>query len=205
MITIMSALPEPALLAALGAPLLASARRWQPAAGTVLFRTGDRPRALHFVAAGEALMQRVAADGAPVILQRATQAFLADASLTSARYHCDGVCRSACQLVSFEVAALRAAIDASAQTRWAWIGLLSAQLRRQRARIERMALKTVRARLAHLLLTEGDAAGCYALPGTRLALAAELGVTPEALYRALARLGRDGVIGFDGRRLCWRG
>jgi CRP-like cAMP-binding protein len=66
--------------------------------------------------------------------------------------------------------------------------MLAAQARRQRSRIERLSLRTVRERLQHLALTEGDGQGVYRLPGTRLELAAELGVTPEALYRGLSAL-----------------
>ena len=158
---------------------------------------------MFYVRRGEAQMQRVTPSGAPVLLQRASRAFLAEASLTSGRYHCDAVCRSDCDLLAFPLRALREAIDNDEGTRWAWIGLLSAQSRQQRARIERLALKTIRERLRHLLLTEGTDGG-YELPGTRMELAAELGVTPEAMYRALAALQAEGTLSFRGARLHWR-
>lgn len=148
-------------------------------------------------------MRRVTSAGAPVILQRTSQGFIAEASLTSARYHCDGVCRTDCHLIAFPLIAFRAAIDSDEGTRWAWIGLLSSQARSQRTRIERYALKTIRERLHHLLLTEGSLVDGYDLPGTKLELAAELGVTPEALYRCLAALQREGNLSVRGRRLIW--
>lgn len=191
-------------LAALGAATLRRAQVLAAAAGTVLFRAGAKPSRLYYVLAGEALMQRTTRSGDPVILQRASRAFLAEASLTSSRYHCDGICRVDCELAAFAIDGIRAAIDASRETRWAWIEMLAAQSRRQRARIERMSLKTVRERLHHLLLTEGVPAGVYAIRGTRAELAAELGVTPEALYRTLAALQADGSLSFEGTKLRWR-
>lgn len=191
-------------LAALGAATLRGARVFAAPAGTVLFRAGGHPGSLYYVLEGEALMQRTTRSGAPVILQRATRAFLAEASLTSGRYHCDAVCRTDCALAAFPIDGIRSAIDGNREVRWAWIEMLAAQSRRQRASIERMSLKTVRERLHHLVLTEGSPAGVYPLRGTRAELAAEIGVTPEALYRALAALQVDGSLSLEGSSIRWR-
>jgi CRP-like cAMP-binding protein len=180
----------------------AQSRHYRPQA--LLFHGGERPQRMFFVCNGEVLLQRVTADGAPVILQRTRRGFLAEASLTSPAYHCDAVCRTACSVLVFPLDALRLAIDRHAPTRWAWIGALSAQSRLQRLRIERMALKSLRERLRHLVLSEGNADGEYRLPGTRAALAAELGATPEALYRALAALRADGTLALEHGCIRWR-
>lgn len=184
--------------------LLGAARPMRRAAGAVLFRSGQRPAWMYYVRTGEALMQRVTPSGTPVVLQRARQGFIAEASLASPRYHCEGVCHTDCELLAFPLSALRAAIDADAGTRWAWIGLLSAQARQQRARIERQSLKTVRQRLEHLILAEGSAKSGYLIPGTKIQLAAELGVTPEALYRCLGALRAEGKLSVEAGRLAWR-
>ncbi len=211
MIQIMSNKTEPAQapaedfgLSGLAPQLLAQARAMQRPAGTALFRSGQTPARLYYVRSGEALMLRVTSSGVPVILQRASRGFIAEASLTSARYHCDGVCRTDCELVAFPLIAFREAIDRDEGTRWAWIGLLGSQARSQRMRIERQALKTIRERLHHLVLTEGSPRGGYELPGTRSELAGELGVTPEALYRCLAALKREGSVSVQGNRLLWQ-
>jgi CRP-like cAMP-binding protein len=107
-------------------------------------------------------------------------------------------------LLAFPLPALRDAIDRDERTRWAWIGMLSAQTRQQRARIERQSLKTIRERLEHLILSEGSAPAGYLIPGTKIQLAAELGVTPEALYRCLSALRAEGKLSVEGRRLAWR-
>lgn len=189
-----SASPElPTALSDFAPWLLAIADHLTEPAGKVLFRTDDKPTKLYFVREGEAVMSRTSADGGLVLLQRVRTGFLAEASLMSPRYHCEGLCQTDCALMAFPVEAFRRAIDEHPGTRWAWIDILSQESKKQRSRIERLALKTVRERLLHLILTEGMD-GRYVLPDTRLQLAADLGVTPEALYRTLASLQRDGVL-----------
>jgi CRP-like cAMP-binding protein len=190
----------------LHALLASSAQTVMRPRGHRLFRTGQRPQWMYRVQAGEVLVQRVTFAGTVATLQRAGPGlFVAEASLTSPRYHCEAVCRTACSLLAWPAQVLREAIDGDPGVRWAWIELLGAQARLQRLRVERLSLKTIRDRLRHLLLTEGTAQGEYRLPGTRLELAAELGVTPEALYRGLAALQAEGAIEVEGACLRWAG
>lgn len=200
MIRIMS-IHDPAL-ADFAQDLLHRAKALLRPAGSQLFHAGQKPAWMYYVRSGEAVMQRVTSAGAPVLLQRASAGFIAEASLVSQRYHCDGLCRTDCELLALPLQELRAAIDGDAATRWAWIGLLSAQARQQRARIERHALKSIRERLQHLVLADGRA-GRYLSPATKVELAAELGVTPEALYRGLRTLQDEGVLRVEGRWLTW--
>lgn len=195
--------PWPPELAGLDPALRVAARACRQAAGAGLFRRGEPVRWVYYLLHGEAVLQRVTARGGTVILDRAGPGFVAEGSLASPRYHCDGVCRTACHLLAFPVDALRRAIDDHVPTRWAWIGLLGARLRLQRLRAERLTLKSLRERLHHLVLTEGAPDATYTLPGTQAELAAELGATPEALYRALAALRRAGVVALEDRTLCW--
>jgi CRP-like cAMP-binding protein len=187
-------------LDAFGPSLRAAARPTSKEAGASIFLTGQRPQSLFFVASGEAVMSRTDRRGRTLVLQRASGGFLAEASLSSSRYHCDGFARTDCELLAFPVAALRTAIDTDARVRWAWIGMLAGEIRRQRAGAERLALKSVRERLLHWLLTEGTD-GRVALRTTRKELAAELGVTHEALYRTLAALARAGELVDEGDAL----
>ncbi len=186
-----------------GPALRAAARGFRKPAGAAVFLTGQRPTRLFFVAAGEAVMSRTDRHGRSLVLQRASGGFLAEASLSSARYHCDAYSRTATELVAFPVDLLRRAIDTDARTRWAWIAMLAGEIRRQRANVERMSLKSVRERLIHWLLTEGEG-GSFALRTTRKELAAELGVTHEALYRTIAALVRTGELADEGTALTLR-
>jgi CRP/FNR family transcriptional regulator, dissimilatory nitrate respiration regulator len=167
-------------------------------ANNTLFTTGQRPAWMYFVVDGEAVMSRCDREGRRLILQRASGTFLAEASLRSERYHCDAHVSGDSTLLRFQRDALRAAIDEDAPTRWAWIGMLAAEIRLQRSHAERMALRTVRERLLHLLLVQSDAGGRLRLPGTRKDLAAQLGVSHEALYRAIATLTREQILLAEG-------
>jgi CRP-like cAMP-binding protein len=183
--------------------LMAVTKEIQYAAGRVLFRTGDRPGCLFFILKGHALLQRVTLEGTSVTLQRANRGFLAEASLATSVYHCDGLCKTECKILTFPLKDLRDAIDRHAPTRWAWITLLSVQSRQQRLRIERLALNSLRDRLKHLVFTEGNTDGSYTLPSTRAALAGELGVTPAALYRTLASLSAQKNISLSPTTIHW--
>ena len=91
------------------------------------------------------------------------------------------------------VAALRAALASDPAFASRWIGMLNREVRRLRLQCERLALHRVQDRVLYLLATEGEA-GCYPVPGGLKSLAAELGVTHEALYRALAALDQAGRL-----------
>jgi CRP/FNR family transcriptional regulator, dissimilatory nitrate respiration regulator len=183
---------SPTLAAFSGALRSASAHK-RCAAGQAIFLAGAVPERLFFVVEGEAVLSRTDAQGRSVVLQRTRHGFLAEASLLAARYHCDAFAQADTHLIAVPIALLRAEIDASPAARWAWIAMLANETRRQRASVERMSLKTVAERLLHKLAENGQP-NVLALTGTRMALAAELGVSHEALYRTIARLKRSGVL-----------
>ena len=54
-----------------------------------------------------------------------------------------------------------------------------------------------------LIFTEGNGSGSYLLPSTRSALAADLGVTPAALYRSLTALQTGGIISLSDSTIHW--
>ncbi|MES2949854.1 MAG: Crp/Fnr family transcriptional regulator [Pseudomonadota bacterium] len=196
-------LEEEFLLARLSLRTSSELRSVQGKAGQVLFRAGAKPQWLYFVRHGEVRLQRVTTAGAPVLLQRVTHGVFAEPSLTSASYYCEGVCHVDTNLMAIPIKSMRDAIDGDSAVRWHWIEALGAQARRQKARAERLQLKTVRERLVHLILTDGPGDGSYQLPSTRLSLAEELGVSPEALYRTLAALQAASLLAIDGSILQW--
>jgi CRP-like cAMP-binding protein len=82
-----------------------------------------------------------------------------------------------------------------------WIGMLNQEVRRLRLQCERLNLKGVQARVLHWLETEGKG-GCCAVTAGYKSLAAELGVSHEALYRALADMVDAGLVLREPERLC---
>lgn len=185
-------------------PALQEAARQQAfAAGETLFRQGDRPKAMYCVLDGEVRLLRRSPKGEEVILQRSRGGFFAEASLEAKTYHCDAVTAAESRLLAFPLRAFRAALEDDAAFRNAWMALLAREVRRLRARCERLSLHGAEARILHAIESEGTA-GTLVLAQSRKAWAAELGLTHEALYRTLARLQAEGTLVLDGARLTLR-
>ncbi len=165
-------------------------------AGEALFRAGDPALGLVTVRAGTVELRRAGADGRTALMDRVGPAeALAEASLFEARHHCDAV--AATEAVVEVVS--RRAFDAAARDDPDLIWRLAAHLARRlveaRARAERLALPGAAERvLSSLAARRPGADGVRALGGPWRSLAGECGLTPEATYRALARLEREGAI-----------
>jgi len=188
--TLARAHPE---LAAFPAQLRGAAREIHARAGETLFRLGSRPRLMLFVVAGEVRLVRRTAGGADVVLQRARAGFVAEASLESPRYHCDIEAVTESRLLGFPRDPFRDALEVDAAFRNFWLRRLAAEVRKLRAQCERLSLRSAAERIEHYIEAEGRD-GRLELRQTQKAWAAELGITHEALYRALAGLQRAGRL-----------
>lgn len=180
------------LLAALpdGARALVTERNLEK--GQPLFHRGDAPQAMFCVMRGEVRMVRASASGAEIVFQRVRQGIVAEASLDQPAYHCDARAIVASRVLAIPRSAFREAL-AEARFRDFWIASISRELRRVRAHGERLGLRTARERILHFIETEGQD-GCVMLSQTKKAWASELGLTHEALYRALKQMSRSGEI-----------
>ena len=154
---------------------------------------GDVPRYMHCVLAGEVLLVRVGQNGETFILQRVQRGWVAEASLFARRYHCDLQTATETTLVRVPVSAVRRALDDSPEFRRYWIARLSGEIWRLRGVCERRGLRSAESRVLHAIESEG-VDGVLRFGGALKDWAAELGLTHEALYRALARLERSGVL-----------
>jgi CRP-like cAMP-binding protein len=188
--TLARAHPE---LAAFPAQLRSAALEVRARAGETLFRLGSRPRLMLFVVAGEVRLVRRTAGGADVVLQRARAGFVAEASLDSPRYHCDIEAATESRLLGFPRGLFRDALEVDAAFRDFWMRRLAAEVRTLRAQCERLSLRSAAERIEHYIEAEGRD-GRLELRQTQKAWAAELGLTHEALYRALAGLQRAGRV-----------
>lgn len=164
--------------------------------GELVFRSGSAARHVHFLAQGRVTLSRFGPQGEPVAIHVAqTGEYFAEASLHSDRYHCDAVVVVPSVVASIPSPGLRELLCRDPEFAMQWVAILSRQLRQTRARVERLSLKGAADRVRHLLLIEGKgAAHRYTVRGSVKDLAAELGLTHEALYRTLAAMERDGVI-----------
>ncbi|MEQ1945426.1 Crp/Fnr family transcriptional regulator [Mesorhizobium sp. VNQ89] len=160
-------------------------REQRLAAGSALFRLGDPVLSLFLVTAGELRLVRALPHGSQLTLQRARCAsVLAEASLFADRYHCDVLAAEESAVRAVPVAKARSALESDPTLASLLMRHLAGEVHRTRMRAEILSLKSVAARLGAWMALNGDA-----LPpkGRRHLVASEIGVTPEALYRELAR------------------
>ena len=180
--------------------LLARAHASAPAAGSVIFRTGDRPGFVHFLIEGEVRLVRHSRRGQEIVLQRVHQGYFAEASVEFRQYHCDAVAAVKSLVLHFPIDDFMVQLDADRRFRHAWLSHLAGEVRRLRARCERLSLRGAAERIVHYIESEGTAGAVeLRLPLKRWAL--ELGLTHEALYRALAKLRRERQLAVKGSRI----
>jgi CRP-like cAMP-binding protein len=180
--------------------LLAKAHVSKFSAGSVLFRTGERPGFVHFVIEGEVQLVRHSRRGQRTVLQRVRSGFFAEASAESGKYHCDAVAPLASAVLHFPIRDFSEHIDTDTRFRRAWLRHLAGEVQRLRARCERLSLRRAADRIVHYIETEGTA-GAVEFKQPMKNWAQELGLTHEALYRALAKLRRARRISVKGSRL----
>jgi CRP-like cAMP-binding protein len=155
------------------------------ASGTTLFRLGDPVLSLYLVTAGELRLVRVLPHGAQLTLQRAGSAsILAEASLFADQYHCDALATEESAVRAAPMAKVKAALERDAALAFALIRHLAGEVHRTRTRAEVLSLKSVASRIDGWIALNG---GVLPPKGRWHQVASEIGVTPEALYRELAR------------------
>jgi CRP-like cAMP-binding protein len=161
-----------------------------------LFSQGDTASAVFRVEAGAVRLERRTFDGRLVTLHTARPGqLLAEASLFSETYHCDARAVSDARVRLYPKAALLRAMRESAASAETLIRTMARQIQALRLQVELRNVRSARDRILLFLEFKAD-------PKTRLFafdhalqdIAAELGLTREALYRTLAGLERDGSI-----------
>ncbi|WP_319005673.1 Crp/Fnr family transcriptional regulator [Pararhizobium sp. BT-229] len=119
------------------------------------------------------------------MLQRCTAGhILAEASVYSENYHCDAVSVSPVTVSIVPVAEIKRLLATDIAFATLWSAHLARELQATRKRAEIVSLRTVKARLdAWLAWNEGG----FPPKGAWKQLADDIGVSPEALYREVAR------------------
>jgi CRP-like cAMP-binding protein len=149
-----------------------------------VFRLGDSVKSLYFVRSGIIHLVRHQPDGSPLVLQRAgAGAMLAEASVYSARYHCDANAETAATTWVVRLNDFRRRLAGSPAFAETWARHLAHEVQNARLHSEVLSLKTVTARLDAWHAWHG------ALPpkGSWSMVAHEIGVSSEALYREIGR------------------
>jgi CRP/FNR family transcriptional regulator, dissimilatory nitrate respiration regulator len=165
-------------------------------AGQVLFRAGDRTVGLYEVLIGKLRLVRHDRNGREAILQSASAGdTLAEASLYASTYHCDAIATTDALVRLYPKALLLAGLKRDPKLAQSFTAMLAQQVMGLRTRLERRNIHSARDRIRHFLAVNASADGrTVVLSGTLKDLAADLGLTHEALYRTLARMAADGEI-----------
>jgi CRP-like cAMP-binding protein len=190
-------------------------RDWLPAAacsaafdrklepGEPLFRLGDKTLGLGEVISGRVRLARVDRSGREIVLYVAGPGeTLAEASLFSAQYHCDAIASTDAVVRIYPKRDVLAAFDNDPKAARAFTQILAQQVMNLRTRIEQRNIRSARERVRHfLMLNVGPDRRTIAPRGTWKDVAAEIGLTHEALYRTLAALERSGEISRNGDKI----
>lgn len=178
-------------------PLCLPPRRFAP--GDAVFRAGEAASGLHLLVAGQVTLQRPLADGSLAVVHRAiaTDTF-AEAAVFAEAYHCDAVAAGHAVVRIVPRAAVQSALESVPGFAAAFAARLAGQVQGLRARAEILSMRgAVDRTAAFLALLARDGEVEFGRPVKHVA--AEIGLTHEALYRALAALRRSGRIERIGR------
>jgi CRP-like cAMP-binding protein len=165
-------------------------------AGQVLFRGGQRTAGLYNVIAGAVRLVRVDRAGRESVLHTASAGeTLAEASLFAATYHCDAIAMTDAVVRLYPKAVLLAEFERDPGAAQAFMAMLAHQIMNLRTRLEQRNIHSAHDRIRHYLALNTGADGrTVKVTGTLKNLAAELGLTHEALYRTLAEMAAAGEI-----------
>ncbi|WP_448191274.1 Crp/Fnr family transcriptional regulator [Azospirillum sp. sgz301742] len=170
--------------------------------GEALFRQGDRTLAVFFVNAGRIRLVRHLDDGTSVAVHVARAGeTCAEAALWAEAYHCDGVAEAPSEVTIVPKTDLIAALGTDPQAALGLARALATQVRDLRARLELRNIRSASERILTWLRMQATGTPPEVVldrPWTEIA--AEIGLTHEAIYRALAKLERGGrLLRTEGR------
>jgi CRP/FNR family transcriptional regulator, dissimilatory nitrate respiration regulator len=166
------------------------------APGELLFRQGDRAAAIYKVESGRLRLIRRTVDDHLVILHTARRGeFFAEASLFAEAYHCDAVAPTQARVRVYPKQNVMEAMRADPALAEAFMARLARQLQELRTRMELRNIRSARDRvLRYLRLRAGIDGRSVVMEGQLQDIAAEIGMTREALYRTLAALEAQGLL-----------
>jgi CRP-like cAMP-binding protein len=176
------------------------------AAGEALFRRGDDTFGIFYLVAGQVRLIRVTADGTEVPMHTANHGELfAEASLFSSHYHCDAIATMSSKVALYSKKELVQQLQVDGEAMWAFAAEMATRIQQLRAQREILQVRSASERVLQSLRLQCNAARIWAPKGTLKQFAQEIGLTHEALYRALAKLEQDGYLTRDAGTICLNG
>ena len=162
-----------------------AAKRRELAKGSYLFFEGDGVEMIFVIERGLVELSRRQLDGKSIVLQRARRgAVLAESSVYATDYHCDAVVIRQSLVFQLPKKAFIKLLRDDWQFSQLWAAYLAREVRTARTRSEILSRKTVAERLDGWMAWQE-----YERPekGQWKSVAEQIGVSPEALYRELAK------------------
>ena len=141
-------------------------------------------------------LARVDRSGREAVLQVAASGdTFAEASLFSSTYHCDAIATTDALVRLYPKGVLIKELERNPKAAQAFAAMLAHQVMTLRTRLEQRNIRSARDRVRHYLAVNADPSGrAVRLSTTLKDIAAELGLSHEALYRTLAEMSADGEI-----------
>lgn len=165
------------------------------AADAALFRQGDPTFGFFRLVSGRIRLIRVTPSGTQVPMHTVRPGELfAEASIFSARYHCDAIAMRACEVLVYSKAELTRRLKEQRDDLWTFASQLAHRVQDLRTGLEMRQIRSATERVLRSLQLRCGASDTWKMDGTLKQFAEEIGLTHEALYRALARLECDGRI-----------
>lgn len=151
--------------------------------GAAIFRREDPVRSMYLVRSGSVALERPLADGTALTLTLARSGMvLADPSLFADTYHCDAVVHDAAEVAILSRVAFLTTLSNRPEIALGLIEAYAHTIQSQRTRIEILRMRKASSRLDAWVDLNG------APPeGQWKRVAEDIGVSPPALYRELAK------------------
>lgn len=174
--------------------------------GQALFHRRDEAQSIFVVQTGRLKLVRYTSEGKLVILQvvRTGESF-AESALFSDVYGCDAVAEMPSRVIAYPKQVLLTVLRQQPDLAESFINRLALKNQSLKDRLELQSIRSARERvlqyLLHLIQT-GETTINFDRPIKDIAV--ELGLTPEALYRTLAQMEREGIITRTQRQITLR-
>ncbi|MFZ5766799.1 MAG: Crp/Fnr family transcriptional regulator [Thermodesulfobacteriota bacterium] len=164
--------------------------------GDLLFKMGDAATHVFAVLEGSVRLVRYAPEGNAVSMHTARPGdSFAEASLFSSYYHCDAEALLPSTVACYGKEKILAYLHDHPEKSEALIVLLCRQVRNLRALLEVRSIRSARDRVLHYLLLQANPETMRVnVSGTIKAMAQDLAMAHETLYRTLATLEKEGNI-----------
>ena len=168
-------------------------RRSQHDTGEIVFQAGAPTRGLWYVIEGAVKLVRYAPDGQEIILHRAQAGeTIAEASLFAEYYLCDCFATEPSHMARIRKDLTMAQLESDPEFGSALMERLAHEVQAQRRMVALMSVRGAEDRVLAAMAEIG-------IDGTVLDFAARIGLTHEAVYRALAALVKQGKVIKTGR------